>query len=127
MPSTNDPIPDALRTFILEHFDTVADLEAVLLCRRQPQREWDIETIARSLYVSRDVAVAVLARLEESALIGRRHQAWQYAPRTPELTAMVDLLAATYARPLIPVTNLVHSNPRRLRRFADAFKFRKDS
>jgi hypothetical protein len=39
---------------------------------------------------------------------------------------MVDRLADAYARHLIPVTNLIHGKPRRLREFSDAFKIRKD-
>jgi hypothetical protein len=39
---------------------------------------------------------------------------------------MVDRLAETYSRALIPVTNIIHNNPLRLRKFADAFRFRKD-
>jgi hypothetical protein len=39
---------------------------------------------------------------------------------------MVDRLAHTYSRHLIQVTNLIHTKPRRLREFADAFKIRKE-
>jgi hypothetical protein len=39
---------------------------------------------------------------------------------------MIARLADVYARHLIPVTNLIHSKPRRIREFADAFKLRKD-
>jgi hypothetical protein len=36
-------------------------------------------------------------------------------------------VAALYAANLIPVTNLIHAKPSRIREFADAFKLRKDS
>jgi hypothetical protein len=39
---------------------------------------------------------------------------------------MIDRLAESYAKQLIPITNLIHGKPRRIRQFADAFKFRKD-
>lgn len=39
---------------------------------------------------------------------------------------MVDELVGLYGRLLIPITNLVHAKPRRIRQFADAFRFRKD-
>ena len=39
---------------------------------------------------------------------------------------MIDRLADSYAKQLIPITNMIHSKPRRIRQFADAFKFRKD-
>ena len=40
--------------------------------------------------------------------------------------AMVDRTAETYRRQLIAVTNMIHAKPRRIRQFADAFKFKKD-
>ena len=39
---------------------------------------------------------------------------------------MVALLAEHYKRHLIPITNLIHAKPRRIRQFADAFKLKKD-
>ena len=39
---------------------------------------------------------------------------------------MVELLAEHYKRHLIPITNLIHAKPRRIRQFADAFKLKKD-
>jgi hypothetical protein len=44
----------------------------------------------------------------------------------PEEARMVDRLADAYAKHLIPVTNMIHAKPRRIREFADAFRFRKD-
>ena len=120
------PISDALRQFILDHIESVADLEGLLLLRREPG-EWTAGTVAKALYVSEPVAAEVLARLQTLGLAASQGGLYLYAPRTPEQSTMVDALAETYARALIPVTHLVHNNPRRLRRFADAFKFRKDT
>lgn len=39
---------------------------------------------------------------------------------------MVDRLAETYARSLVPVTRLIHERDIAIRKFADAFKLRKD-
>jgi len=122
----SEPISQALRQFILDYVESIADLEALLLLRRE-QRAWDNAAVAKELYVGEPVAADVLARLQILGLLTSDNGSYSYAPRTPELAAMVDELAQTYARALIPVTHLVHSNPRRLRRFADAFKFRKDT
>lgn len=119
------PIPDALSDFILGNIETISQLEALLLLRRSPEQEWDAEALAKALYVPVEEAANVLAGLQANALV-TRGRGYRYAPQTAELAAMVDLLAETYARALIPVTNLVHANPQRFRRFADAFKFRKD-
>jgi hypothetical protein len=123
---TDELVPDDLRSFILEHIDSVAQLEALLLLRREAGREWDAESTARRLYVSDTVAGEILSRLRADQLLSSREGFFRYAPASPELAAMVDRLAAIYSRALIPVTNLVHNNPLRLRKFADAFRFRKD-
>ena len=39
---------------------------------------------------------------------------------------LVARLSEVYRRHLIPITNLIHSKPRRIREFAEAFKLRKD-
>jgi hypothetical protein len=73
------------------------------------------------LYIREPAATAELATLQARGLIESSEEGWRFIPNP-----MVDLLAETYAKALIPVTNIVHGNPLRLRRFADAFKFRKD-
>lgn len=121
----DDPVPATLRVFLLEHIDSVAQLEALLLLRRE-DKPLSAAAVARLLYVPEPVAVEEMTALQSRGLLAADQAAWRYAPASPELAAQVDLLATTYARALIPVTNIVHGNPLRLRRFADAFKFRKD-
>lgn len=115
-----DPVPPPLRAFLLEHIDSVAQLEALLLLRRAG-KPLPAATVAAALYVPEPAAAAELATLQARGLVTVEADGWRYLA-----DPMVDLLAETYARALIPVTNIVHGNPLRLRRFADAFKFRKD-
>ena len=51
---------------------------------------------------------------------------YRFGCETTELRDLVDRLAEAYAQQLIPVTNMIHTKPRRIRQFAEAFKFRKD-
>jgi hypothetical protein len=53
-------------------------------------------------------------------------QNYQYQCETPELDRLVERTAEVYARQLIPVTRLIHDHGRRIRRFADAFRLRRD-
>lgn len=123
---TKQPIPADVKAFILEHIDSITQLEALLLLRTSPEAEWDVTKAARQLYVPESVATDVLARLLADGFLSRNRQAYRYSPKSSELAEMVDRVAEVYRRYLIPVTNLIHGNPRRLRQFADAFKFRKD-
>jgi hypothetical protein len=122
----DEPVSPPLRAFLLDHIDSVAQLEALLLLRREA-KPLPVAQIARALYVTEANAAEELAALAaRGLLIAGEDGMWRYEPAAPETAALIDELAATYARALIPVTNIVHGNPLRLRRFADAFRFRKD-
>jgi hypothetical protein len=57
-----------------------------------------------------------------------RNDCFRYAPSSPELRGMVDMLASYYSTNLVDVTQIIHSaGARRAMQFADAFKLRKDS
>jgi len=60
---TEDTIPLEVREFLLECVDTVAQLEALLLLRESPQREWDIPSLARRLYIGEAEARSILSSL----------------------------------------------------------------
>ena len=121
----DDPVSPRLRAFLLEHVESVAQLEALLLLRRE-RKPLPVAAVARALYVPESAAAEELAALGLRGLLVSEADAWRYAPAGAETAALVDELAETYARALIPVTNIVHGNPLRLRRFADAYRFRKD-
>jgi hypothetical protein len=121
----DEPVSPSLRGFLLDHIDTVAQLEALLLLYREA-KPLPVAAVARALYVPEAVAAEELAALGARGLLAADEGAWRYAPADPQIAALVEELAGTYARALIPVTNIVHGNPLRLRRFADAFRFRKD-
>lgn len=122
----DDPIPADLRDFILRYIDSVAHLEALLLLRAAPETAWEASLVAARLYTNAEQAGEVLAQLCDEHLLICENGLYRYGGQPPEHIAMIDRLAASYAKQLIPITNLIHSKPRRIRQFADAFKFRKD-
>ncbi|WP_284735500.1 hypothetical protein [Dongia deserti] len=123
----DEPIPADLRDFILRYIDSVAHLEALLLLRANPQTSWDVPAVAARLYTSEAQAGEVLAQLCGEGLIASENDLYRYAGQSAETLAMIDRLAEFYSKQLIPITNLIHGKPRRIRQFADAFKFRKDN
>jgi hypothetical protein len=118
-------IPEDLKDFILRHIDSIAQVEALLLLRRNPNEDWDVAKTAKRLYTSEREAAEVLSRLCADGLI-RDDGNYRYGCASTEQDRMIDRLSEVYTRHLIPVTNMIHSKPRRLREFADAFKLRKD-
>lgn len=123
---SSDSIPDDVRNFILGHIESIAQLEALLLLRREPAGTWDPVSVGRRLYISTEAAASVLTRLQANGLIETNSEAYRFQPQTPELESLVEGVAEVYSRQLIPVTNLIHSRPARIQEFANAFKLRKE-
>jgi hypothetical protein len=122
----DDVIPDEIRDFILRHIDSVAQLEALLLLRANSNESWDAARAAARLYTGEEEIKAVLLQLCADGLLSHKDDFYRYEC-SPETMATVDRLADVYRRHLIPVTNVIHTKPRRIREFANAFKFRKDT
>jgi hypothetical protein len=119
-------IPADVHDFILRHIDSVAQLEALLLLRANPHETWDADTVARRLYTGLQEIEEILARLCADGLLGASEGFYRYDGASEEQRGTVDRLAALYSRHLIPITNMIHAKPRRIRQFADAFRLRKD-
>jgi len=122
-----DKLIDAVKHLIAEHIDSVPELEAILLLRRNRDREWTADAAGARLYVSTTVAEHVLAVLAARGFFASTSGRYRYAPATPWLEAAVDELAAAYSQHLVTVTHLIHSKPSGgVRQFAEAFDLRKD-
>ena len=121
----DDIISEDLREFILRHIDSIAQLEALLLLRKNAGESWRSEKVAQRLYTTEVEASRVLERLCADRLLSCDEDLYRFAEQT-QLREMVERLAQVYTRHLIPVTNLIYAKPRRLREFSDAFKIRKE-
>jgi hypothetical protein len=121
----DDGIPAELRDFIAKSIDSVGQLEALLLLRDNPGKTWDVAQLAKRLYVNEAEAAAIFAHLIEQGFVIEQDGSYRYDGEGKQ-TAVIDRLAEAYARQLIPITNLIHTKPRRIRAFADAFKIKRD-
>lgn len=120
-------IPEPVRRLLLESIDTVPQLEAILLLREHRDRGWTVQEAGERLYVSPTVAAHTLSCLTERGFFEQHGDTWRYRPASPALESDVDALAATYARHVVAVTQLIHAKPgASLRHFADAFRLRRD-
>lgn len=122
---TDDVIPGEVREFILRHIDSVAQLEALLLLRAQPSENWTAALVAARLYTREEEIRKLLAYMCTDGLLSYTEGVYRY-DCPAETKALVDRLAEVYRAHLIPVTNVIHTKPRRIREFSDAFKFRQD-
>lgn len=120
-------VSDELRSFILKRIDSVAQIEALLLIRSDPRSQWNATRLAKRLYISELEAAEALSRLCTSELLTCVDEIYRLEGVPEENLALIEQLLRVYSHHLIPITNLVHSKPRRIGSFADAFKFRKGS
>jgi predicted ArsR family transcriptional regulator len=97
-PLADDLIPEDLRDFILRHIDSIAQLEALLLLRRNPEETWTAEASAKRLYISETDARHVLDRLCADGLLRCSENLYHFAGQSNEQRQMVDRLADTYSR-----------------------------
>jgi hypothetical protein len=117
-------LPDNLREFLQQHIDSIAQLEAILLLRNEPDAVWDAQSVAKRLYVREEEALGALTHLAAQGLLSQDRGEYRFNPQTHDLRQRTALLADYYRRHLI--TNLIHAKPRRIQQFADAFKVKKD-
>ena len=121
----NPELPDEVRQFIVRYIDSVAELEGLLLMRRDRDVRWDVPALVDRLYIRDEAAGDVLRALVRNGLVTSDDEVYRYAPESAELTAAVDSVAALYPKLLIPITNLIHAKPRAaVQGFADAFRLR---
>ena len=121
---TNQPISAEVHEFLLNHIESIAQLEALMLLRSS-EGKWDTGGVAARLYVSENEAAIVLAMLVESKLVKFDHGLFTYHPHHRRQRDIVDQVAETYSRSLVPVTKIIHEKSSGIRMFAEAFKIRK--
>lgn len=104
-------VPDDIRDFILKHIASVAQIEALLLIWATPDKRWGISQIAARIYANEIEAAKALDGLCNVGLLDRRDGT--FGLNTSEETVeLIRRLRETYARHLIPVTDVIHSRSR---------------
>jgi hypothetical protein len=126
-----DIIPDNVKQFLLQHIDSIAQLECLLLLRNHSHKQWSAEGVAKELYITVQQATALLSRLANQGFIVRLVNPspviYQYHPTDPLLDPLIAALADAYKKYLVPVTHLIHAKPKsKIQEFADAFRIKKD-
>ena len=124
-------IPEKIRSFILEKIDSVAELEGLLILRKNPAEKWTAQKLAERLYVDERRTAELLTNLLAKGLVAvensEKTPEYGYRPESEDLGNLVDELASFYSQHIVPVTNLIHSrSAHKVQKFADAFRLRKD-
>ncbi len=108
----DSPVADDVRDFILERIDSVVQIEALLLIRSNPRARFHAADVARRLYIGRLETEDALGGLCGAGLLSRTDDTYRLDGVPAQTLRMIDRLLDSYARELIPVTNIVHSKSR---------------
>jgi hypothetical protein len=118
-------VPDDIKNFILQHIDSIEQLTILLLLYADPKREWTSRSIENHLRSSAASVGKRLSDLYSRGILAKpnsdedRHL---YSPKTEEMAARIEKLAAFHAKYSNRVIALIYSRPLEvLRNFADAF------
>jgi predicted ArsR family transcriptional regulator len=123
-------LSECVRQFIDQNIESVAELEALLLVRRDPRGSCDAADIAKALYISTEQAGRLLADLSRRGMISATEaEATRYSvkPSNADSDAAIAEVALAYEERRVAVISLIYSKPLiKVQTFADAFRLRKD-
>ena len=123
--------PAEIEQFIGQHIESLAQLETLLLLRREPGRSWSCADLARQLYVTTDVCTAIVTDLERRGFLlldAANVDLIRYRSAGPEADRLIDQLAELYQQRRVAVITQIYSKPvKKVQTFADAFRFRRES
>lgn len=122
----SEQIPPPLKQFIIQHVESLAQLEALLLMHRESARDWDCAELARVLYISDDMCQGIAAGLvRRKFAVPTDAGKYRYAGGDPQLDALLVELAALYRDRRVAVITEIYSKPiSNVQTFADAFRLR---
>jgi len=121
-------LPSEVRTFIVRHLTSGAQLEILLLLHRDPERAWPAAAVGRELRIDSEQAAWGLSRLATQGLLGVDEQSgYRFEPRLRRNAHAVDALAALYPIYRVAIISLIFSRPRGpMSDFSDAFRLREE-
>lgn len=118
------------RHFIDQHIESLALLEALLLLRSNPQRDWDAAEMAKALYIPPDQAGTLLADLNRRGFAKTAtpgHVLYSYGVADAAIDRWIAEVASAYSNRRVAVISLIYSKPlNKVQTFADAFRLRRE-
>jgi DNA-binding MarR family transcriptional regulator len=122
--------PAEIEQFIGQHIESLAQLETLLLLRREPGRSWSGSDLSRQLYVTPDVCTGIITDLERRGFVLRdasSRDLVRYRSTGATVDQLIDQLASLYQQRRVAVITQIYSKPvRKVQTFADAFRIRKE-
>jgi hypothetical protein len=125
-----DDFSSDVKQFIDQNIESLAQLEALLLLKQDPERNWSAEEIAKALYVPAELAEMLLADFVRRgfAKVSPAPVCYSYGPADEKLNGLIGEVATAYQDRRVAIISLIYSKPlNKVQTFADAFRLRKES
>ena len=126
-----EPLPDDIRRFLDGNIETIDQLEVLRVLGEKPDREWTPASLAAEVQADPQLVTAHVAALQGRGLLTAQQRGAdlvaRHGARTPELQALVSRLLQFYRERPVTMIKLVYERAKDpLRKFADAFRLRKE-
>jgi hypothetical protein len=125
-----DEFSAEVKQFIDQNIESLAQLEALLLFRRDPQRGWSASEIVRALYVPQELAGTLLTDFCRRGFVkasSPTDELYSYSVADARVDKLISEVAAAYQDRRVAVISLIYSKPlNKVQTFADAFRLRKE-
>lgn len=116
-------IPKNVRQVIVRHIDSVQQVEILALLRHDPDREWTVAEVSRSLHIAADACQGWLDAFAAARLVERTGSGFSHASRSRD----ADDLVECYSRRRLAVIDSIYNKPSpAIQSFSDAFRLRND-
>lgn len=120
--------PVEIEQFIGQHIESLAQLEMLLLLRRESSRS--LSDLARQLYITPEVSTGIIGDLERRGFVQRDaadSSLVRYRSGGADVDQLIDQLSALYQQRRVAVITLIYSKPvKKVQTFADAFRLRRE-
>lgn len=127
----SEELPDDVRRFVIEHINSVEQLETLLLLWSNSAREWSADEVSQALYTPPAAAAMRLEDLRQRGFVtltGTPGDRYRYRSSSDEQMRLIARLADLYRERRVTIISLIYSKPHdQVQAFADAFKIRKSN
>jgi predicted ArsR family transcriptional regulator len=112
--------------FIMEEVESVPHLEALLLLFNSRPKQWALQQMADSLYISSNQTQSILQDLVRRNFVAQQAGVYVYNEANSR-NALIGKVDQMYRQEVVRISTMIHSRASSsVREFARAFKFTKD-
>ncbi len=120
-------LPTTVKQFIVQHIESLAQLEVLLYARQNASHAVHPQELANTLALTLEMSSAILADLARRGFAVKEDTGFRYQVASEEVDKAIESLANTYRSHRIAITNEIYSKPsEKVKTFAEAFRLRPD-